>query len=101
MGMKDAGTEALKQGDLDLAVEHYEEGARYATNVARGHGHGGHGHSHGGQPCSGHGDSSDDDMGHGHGGGHDHGNDAEDQLSEEQKKLAVALLNNSAMARLK
>eukprot|EP00933_Yihiella_yeosuensis_P014469 TRINITY_DN12974_c0_g1_i1.p1 TRINITY_DN12974_c0_g1~~TRINITY_DN12974_c0_g1_i1.p1 ORF type:complete len:328 (-),score=107.33 TRINITY_DN12974_c0_g1_i1:288-1271(-) len=97
--MKEQGTEAFKQGDYATAVNRYEDGADYITyKPGGGGGHGGHGHTHGGEPCSGHGDDSEDDddmMGSGDGGG------APAELSDEDKKLAVALLNNCAMAKLK
>lgn len=94
--MKDLGTEAFKLGDYATAVNRYEDGAEYITYKPGGHG-GGHGHSHGGEPCSGHGDDSDeDDHGHGHGQG-----STPVELSDSDKQLAIALLNNCAMARLK
>lgn len=98
MKLKEQGTEAFKVGDFATAVNRYEDGVEYITYTKFSHGHGGHGHSHGGAPCSGHGDEDDDDdddMGHGH------ESKAEVTLGEEDKKLAVALLNNCAMARMK
>ncbi|CAE8591267.1 unnamed protein product [Polarella glacialis] len=99
--MKDQGTEAFKQQDFATAINRYEDGAEYITFSAGGGHGGGHGHSHGGEPCSGgHGDESDeddDDMGHGHGAAAV----ADDDLGDEDKALAVALLNNCAMAKLK
>mmetsp|Transcript_98830 Transcript_98830/g.283900 ORF Transcript_98830/g.283900 Transcript_98830/m.283900 type:complete len:336 (+) Transcript_98830:66-1073(+) len=103
--MKDQGTEAFKLGDFATAVNRYEDGAQYITFDAKAddddddddHDHG---HSHGGAPCSGHGGDDDDDMGHGAAHGHGAGAGA-GALSEDDKKLAVALLNNCAMARMK
>jgi len=84
--MKETGTEAFKSQDWATAVNRYEDGVEYLTYDPSQEDLG---HSHGGQPCSGHGG---EDSGHGAvlGG-----------LSEEDKKLAVNLLNNCAMARLK
>eukprot|EP00450_Noctiluca_scintillans_P011514 CAMPEP_0194483432 /NCGR_PEP_ID=MMETSP0253-20130528/5045_1 /TAXON_ID=2966 /ORGANISM="Noctiluca scintillans" /LENGTH=328 /DNA_ID=CAMNT_0039323095 /DNA_START=28 /DNA_END=1014 /DNA_ORIENTATION=+ len=86
--MKEVGTAAFKAGDLESAVTHYEEGAQYVTYTKGGQDHG---HSHGGEPCSGHGDDSDDDI----------PANSPNELGEEATKLAVALYNNCAMARLK
>jgi hypothetical protein len=84
--MKEAGTEAFKMGDFAAAVNRYEDGAEYITY----------------NPSSGHGDEMDDDDDDdgepGHGG---HGGGEPASLSDEDKKLAVALLNNCAMARMK
>lgn len=89
--MKDQGTEAFKMKDFATAVNRYQDGVEYITySGGSNHGHG-HGHSHGDEPCSGHGDD-DDDMGEG---------DENVELGEEDKQLAMALLNNCAMARLK
>jgi len=74
---KDLGNTAFKAGDYDAAVEAYADGARYIT------------HSDGG------GDDSDDDMGQSSSLGDTN------KLSDENKVLAVALLSNCAMARLK
>lgn len=87
--MKEAGTEAFKQGDFATAVNRYEDGVEYITYDPNSDDHG-HGHSHGGMPCSGHGG---EDSGH--------GEDKTVELSDADKLLALALLNNSAMARLK
>jgi len=97
--MKEEGTEAFKAGNFESAVTSYEVGAEAITFKAGSQGHGGHGHSHGGVACSGdHGDDDDDDdddeMGHGQSSG-------PAELSDEDKTLAIALLNNCAMARLK
>jgi len=84
---KDLGNAAFGKQDWLAAISAYDEGARYITfgqgNDSGGHGHG---HSHGGAPCSG-----------SHGGG----GDEEPELSEDDKKLALALLCNGAMAKLK
>lgn len=97
--MKDQGTEALKAKDFATAVDRYSEGIEYITHRGGGGGHGGgHGHSHGGEAChNSHGDDSeeeDEDMGDEEGG-------EPAALGDEEKQLAVALLNNCAMARLK
>mmetsp|Transcript_58432 Transcript_58432/g.114932 ORF Transcript_58432/g.114932 Transcript_58432/m.114932 type:complete len:315 (+) Transcript_58432:2-946(+) len=84
---KEAGTVAFKASDWAAAAEAYALGARYIT-FGQGESSGaGHGHSHGGRPCSGHG----------------HGGDDEEvpPLGDEDKKLAIALLTNCAMARIK
>mmetsp|Transcript_156387 Transcript_156387/g.501703 ORF Transcript_156387/g.501703 Transcript_156387/m.501703 type:complete len:320 (-) Transcript_156387:58-1017(-) len=93
MKMKDKGTDAFKKQDWASAVEAYDEGQRYITfgqgSESGGHGQGhshAHSHSHGDEPCSGHGDEEEE---------------TEAGLSEEDKKLAIALLTNCAMARLK
>ena len=83
--MKEAGTEAFKQGDFATAVNRYEDGVEYITFDPDSDD--GHGHSHGGMPCSGHGDAAD--------------KTEPVELSEADKQLALALLNNCAMARLK
>eukprot|EP00928_Gymnodinium_smaydae_P054090 TRINITY_DN37923_c0_g1_i1.p2 TRINITY_DN37923_c0_g1~~TRINITY_DN37923_c0_g1_i1.p2 ORF type:complete len:313 (+),score=118.31 TRINITY_DN37923_c0_g1_i1:47-985(+) len=82
---KDLGNAAFGKQDWQAAIEAYDEGARYITHGQGdgGHGHG-HSHSHGGAPCHG-----------------DHGGGDEVELSEEDKKLALALLCNGAMAKLK
>lgn len=85
MKMKEAGTEAFKIQDWATAINRYEDGAMYITFDPSRQDH--HDHSHGGQPCSGHGDDN-----------HDSGPMS---LGDEDKKLAVALLNNCAAARLK
>lgn len=82
---KELGTVALKAQDWAAAVEAYEEGARYIT-FCQGGGGGGNGHSHGHGTCH-----------HDHGGG----DEPAPELSEDDKKLAVALLTNCAMAGLK
>lgn len=82
---KESGNDAFKQRQWDAAIEAYEEGIRYITH-GQGDDDGGHGHSHGGNPCSGH-----------HGGG----DDEVAPLGDEDKKLAVALLTNCAMAKIK
>lgn len=87
--MKDQGTEALKAGDFATAINRYEDGVEYVTWTAGG-GHGAAGHTHGGDPCSGHGDEDDDPI-----------EDDSAELSADGKKLAIALLNNCAMAKLK
>ena len=88
--MKESGTEAFKQGDFATAVNRYEDGVEYITYDPNSDdfGHGGHGHSHGGMPCSGHGQDEEEKS-------------EPVELSESDKQLALALLNNSAMARLK
>ena len=83
--MKEAGTEAFKQGDFATAVNRYEDGVEYITFDPDSDD--GHGHSHGSMPCSGHGDAAD--------------KTEPVELSEADKQLALALLNNCAMARLK
>lgn len=83
---KDAGNAAIKAQDWATAVELYATGLQF-VEFNGGAGAGGGGHSHGGVACSGH-----------------HGGDAGDQeleLSDEDQKLYVALLSNSAMAHLK
>jgi len=92
--MKEQGTESFKQGDFATAVNRYEDGAEYITfNPSES----ALGHSHGGVACSGgHGDDDDDDE--------DMDQSASmgpTQLSDDDKALAIALLNNCAMARLK
>lgn len=78
--MKEQGTEALKAGDFASAVNRYQDGADYITYSG----------------------DDDDDHDHAHCGGHDHEhNDKPAELSEEDKQLAIALLNNCAMANLK
>ena len=84
--MKEMGTEAFKQGDYSTAVNRYEDGVEYITFDPSDDG--GHGHSHNGMAC------------HGDHGGSDEAKEPV-ELSEADKQLAVALLNNSAMARLK
>jgi len=77
--MKEQGTEAFKAGDWATAVNRYQDGADYITHT-----------------------SDDDD--HGSSGEDDDEKPADEkpaELSEEDKQLAVALLNNSAMANLK
>lgn len=86
--MKDMGTEAFKQGDFPTAVNRYEDGAEYITYDPDAQDE--RTHSHGGIPCDG--DHGSDDSG---------GVKEPLQLSDADKQLAVALLNNSAMARLK
>jgi len=84
--MKEMGTEAFKQGDFPTAVNRYEDGAEYITYDPDAEDEGGH--SHGGIPCDGdHGEHK--------------GSQETLQLSDADKQLAIALLNNSAMARLK
>lgn len=87
LAQKERGNSAFAAKDFAAAVEEYDEGQRYIT-----HGQGapavgdGHGHSHGHGACN-----------HDHGGG----DEQEPELNTEDKKLAVALLSNLAMARLK
>jgi len=89
--MKDQGTEAFKVQDFATAVNRYEDGVEYITYKPGGGGGGhDHGHTHGGAPCSGHGDEDEED---------DEAEPAE--LSGDDKVLALALLNNCAMCRLK
>lgn len=83
---KDLGNAAFGKQDWIAAISAYDEGARYIT-FGQGNDGGGHGHSH----SHGHGPCSGD-----HGGG-----DEEPELSEDDKKLAIALLCNGAMAKLK
>lgn len=80
---KELGNAAFGKQDWQAAISAYDEGARYLTFGQGGHGQG---HSHGGAPCSGD-----------HGGG----DDGEPELSEEDKKIVIALLSNGAMAKLK
>lgn len=90
MKQKELGTEAFKAQDWNAAAEFYAEGTRYITfgqGGGGGGGGGGHGHSHGGHAC--HND---------HGGG---GDEEAPPLSDADKTLAIVLLNNMAMARLK
>jgi len=75
--MKEQGTEAFKQGDFATAVNRYEDGAEYITFNP-----------------SGHGDDDDEDM-------DQSASSGPTALSDEDKALAIALLNNCAMARLK
>jgi len=90
--MKEQGTEAFKAGDWSTAVNRYQDGVEYITYNPDDDDHG-HGHSHGGMPCSSdHGGDDDDD---------DKADEKPVELSDEDKQLAVALLNNSAMANLK
>lgn len=88
---KDAGNAAVKEQKWHDAIESYEAGIDYVLfNEMGGHGDGGHGHSHGGQPCSGgHGDEDDEE------------DEAPAGLTDADKALAVALLSNCAMAKLK
>jgi peptidylprolyl isomerase len=74
--MKEQGTEAFKAGDWATAVNRYQDGAEYITYSPDGDDQG----------------SDDDD---------DKAGEKPAELSEEDKQLAVALLNNSAMANLK
>lgn len=98
MKMKELGTEAFKMQDWAGAINRYEDGVEYVTCKTGAAHEDHHGHSHGGQPCSsGHGDDDEDEE-DGHGMGHGHG---AAKLNDEDKKLAVALLNNLAMVRLK
>lgn len=86
---KDLGNAAFKEQKWEAAVEAYEAGVEYVMfSHSQG---GGGGHSHGGAPCSGH--HGDDD-------------DSEDEappssITNEDKQLAVTLLSNCAMAKLK
>lgn len=83
--MKEGGNAALKLGDFATAVNRYEDGVEYITYDENSD-HGGQDHGdHGGAPCSGHGE----------------GKSGAAELSDEDKILAIALLNNCAMARLK
>ena len=84
--MKETGTEAFKQGDFATAVNRYEDGVEYITFDPDAD-DSGQGHSHDGIPCSGHGGESNEAK--------------ESKLSDVDQALAIALLNNSAMARLK
>jgi len=101
---KDLGNAAFGKQEFDSAIESYEEGVKYISHTeddygggGHGGGHGGgghdHGHSHGGAPCSGHGGDDDEDAAM--------GEEAPKGLSDDDQKLAVALLSNCAMARLK
>lgn len=91
MKQKELGNKAFAAMDWAGAVLAYDEGQRYITHgqgsAGGGQGHG-HSHSHGHGTCN-----------------HDHGGDDSDDeappLNDEDKKLAVALLSNCAMARLK
>lgn len=87
--MKEQGTEALKAGDFATAVNRYQDGAEYIT------------YSGGGDDD----DDDDDEHGHSHADGqcdgHHPQNTKPSELSEDDKQLAVALLNNCAMANLK
>jgi len=86
MKQKDLGNQAFKEQNFTAAASAYAQGAKYITyGQNEDASAGGHGHSHGGQMCH-----SD------HGGGDD-----VPELGEEDKKLAVALLTNCAMARLR
>lgn len=99
---KELGNASVAKQDWAAAIEAYVDGTRYITHAepgGRGGGHGGghdhghsHAHSHGDEPCSGHGGESDDE---------DMDDGAPAEMSAEAKTLAVALLNNCAMARLK
>jgi len=87
---KELGNAAVKEQNWKEAIEGYEAGVEYVLFRYGGDDDGGgHGHSHGGAPCSGHGDDDDEDMA------------PPSSLSDEDKQLAVALLSNSAMAKLK
>lgn len=89
---KDIGNAAFKEQKWEAAIEGYEAGVEYVLFSHGQGGGGGHGHSHGGNPCSGsHGDDDDDDE-----------DDAPpSSITDEDKQLAVALLSNCAMAKLK
>lgn len=81
---KETGNAAVAAQDFPAAVEAYDEGQRYMTfGQGQNSGHG-HGHSHGHGPCN-----------------HDHGEPEVAELDADGKKLAVALLSNLAMVRLK
>mmetsp|Transcript_43850 Transcript_43850/g.81893 ORF Transcript_43850/g.81893 Transcript_43850/m.81893 type:complete len:312 (-) Transcript_43850:52-987(-) len=82
--MKESGTEAFKQGDFATAVNRYEDGAQYIT-------YDGNDDCCDDVGCSAHGGAHGDDA---------HAADAH-SLSDADKQLAIALLNNCAMARLK
>ena len=86
--MDKAGIKAFKRGDYATAINRFEDGVKYITYDANSDdfGQGEHGHSHCGSP----------------GYAHDDGEKGEPVvLSESDKQLAIALLNNSAMAHLK
>lgn len=87
---KDLGNAAFKEQKWEAAVEAYEAGVEYVM-FSHSQGGGGGGHSHGGNPCSGaHGDDDDEE------------DDAPpSSITDEDKQLAVALLSNCAMAKLK
>lgn len=88
---KDLGNAAVKEQNWESAIEGYETGIQYVLfRHDHGGGGGGGGHSHGGMPCSGsHGDDDDDD------------DPPPAALGDEDRQLAVALLSNCAMAKLK
>jgi len=89
---KELGNAAVKEQSWQNAIDFYESGIDCVL-FGQGHGAGNHGHSHGGMPCSGsHGDDSD---------GSDEDGEVPSALSDADKTLAVALLSNSAMAKLK
>merc|ERR1712107_175124 len=77
--MKELGTEAFKAQDYAGAVDRYADGVEYITCEPSG--------------------PDDDSDGEGYEGGGGSGEKVE--LGEDDKKLAVALLNNCAMARMK
>mmetsp|Transcript_18543 Transcript_18543/g.36381 ORF Transcript_18543/g.36381 Transcript_18543/m.36381 type:complete len:314 (-) Transcript_18543:49-990(-) len=81
MKMKEAGNEAFKAKDYATAINRYDDGAHYITFDPNS------------QPCSGHHGDGDE--------GHSHSHGPERSLSDDEKKLALALLNNCANARLK
>merc|ERR1712217_539988 len=85
--MKEEGTAAFKLQDWATAVNRWEDGVEYLENKDEDD-YGGQGHTHGGQPCSGHGDDDETCK-------------VKTELSSEDKTMIIAMLNNSAMARLK
>lgn len=90
--MKEQGTEAFKAGDYASAINRYEDGVEYITWDADSPG------GHGGDS-----DSEEDWEDPPEQGGDADGEkkDEEKGLSQDDKELAIALLNNCAMAKLK
>lgn len=85
---KEFGNAAFKVQDWNTAIEFYDEGQRYITHGQGLNSGGEHGHSHS----------------HGHGAcNHDHGGGDEEapELGEEDKHVAIALLTNCALAKIK
>lgn len=81
---KEMANAAFKEQNWKAAIEGYETGIEFLTFVEGGQG--GAGHSHCGMPCSdSHGDEDDEPA----------------ALGDEDQKLAVVLLSNCAMAKLK
>lgn len=91
--LKDAGTEAFKNGDYAGAVNRYADGVEYITfDPKKGH------YAGGGDDDS---DSEDDYGGPNEDQGDEPGEGEEEKPSPETQELAIALLNNCAMAKLK